>query len=55
MPVGFLHCRSKITDPEFSDRVFSHASPAAWNSLPEHLCTVVDPAKFAKKTEGATF
>jgi len=27
---------------------FSHAGPAIWNALPDHIRTVADPVKFRK-------
>jgi len=29
-------------------RNFSHAVPATWNALPDHIRTVADPVKFRK-------
>jgi len=33
---------------KFGERAFSHAGPATWNALPDHIRTVVDPVKFRK-------
>jgi len=33
---------------KFGERAFSHAGPAAWNALPDHIRTVVDPVNFRK-------
>jgi len=33
---------------KFGERAFSHAGPANWNALPDHIRTVADPAKFRK-------
>jgi len=33
---------------KFGERAFSHAGPAAWNALPDHIRTVADPVKFRK-------
>jgi len=33
---------------KFSEWAFSHAGPATWNALPDHVHTVADPAKFRK-------
>ena len=33
---------------KFGERAFSHAGPAAWNALPDHIHTVADPVKFWK-------
>jgi len=30
------------------ERSFSHAGPATWNALPDHIRTVADPVKFRK-------
>jgi len=30
------------------ERAFSHAGPATWNALPDHIRTVPDPVKFRK-------
>jgi len=32
----------------FGERAFSHAGPATWNALPDHIRTVADPVKFRK-------
>ena len=34
---------------KFSERSFSHASPSAWNDLPEDLHAVADSAKFRQQ------
>jgi len=39
--------RANETD-EFGERAFSHAGPAAWNALPDHIRTAADPVKFRK-------
>jgi len=28
---------------KFGERASSHAGPAIWNVLPDHICTVADP------------
>jgi len=33
---------------KFGERAFSHAGPATWNALPDHISTVADPVKFRK-------
>jgi len=33
---------------KFGERAFSHAGPATWNTLPDHIRTVADPDKFRK-------
>jgi len=33
---------------KFGERAFSHAGPATWNALPDHIRTVADPIKFRK-------
>ena len=33
---------------KFGERAFSHADPATWNALPNHICAVADPVKFQK-------
>ena len=35
---------------KFGDREFSHAGPSTWNSLPDNIRTVADPAKFQQET-----
>ena len=30
---------------------FSHARPATWNALPDHIRTVADPVKFGLKSD----
>ena len=39
---------------KFGERAFSHAGPATWNSLPDHIRTVVDPVKFRKLLKNHT-
>jgi len=43
MDYSLLRLRTK-----FGERAFSHAGPATWDALPDHIRTVVDPAKFRK-------
>jgi len=33
---------------KFGERAFSHAGPATWNALPDHICTEPDPVNFRK-------
>jgi len=33
---------------KFGEHAFSHAGPATWNALPDHIRTVADPVKFQK-------
>jgi len=33
---------------KLGERAFSHAGPATWNALPDHIRTVADPVKFRK-------
>jgi len=33
---------------KFREWAFSHAGPATWNALPDHIRTVADPVKFQK-------
>ena len=33
---------------KFGEPAFSHAGPATWNALPDHIRTVADPVKFRK-------
>jgi len=33
---------------KFGERAFSHAGPATWNALPDHIHTVADPIKLCK-------
>ena len=33
---------------EIGERAFSHAGPATWDALPDHMRTVDDPANFRK-------
>ena len=33
---------------KFGERAFSHAGPATWNALPDHIRAVADPVKFRK-------
>ena len=35
----------------FGERAFSHAGPATWNALPDHICTVPDPVKFRQEAQ----
>jgi len=39
----------------FSEWVFSHAGPATWNALPDHICTVADLVKFRKLLKSHCF
>jgi len=36
---------------KFGERAFSHAGPATWNALPDHIRTVADPVKFIDEVE----
>jgi len=40
---------------KFGERAFSHAGPATWNTLPDHIRTVADPAKFRKLLKSLYF
>ena len=40
---------------KFGERAFSHAGPATWNALPDHIRTVADPAKFRKLLKSYCF
>jgi len=31
---------------KFGERAFSHAGPATWNALPDHIRTVADPVNY---------
>jgi len=33
---------------KFGERAFSHAGPATWNALSDHIRTVANPVKFRK-------
>ena len=33
---------------KFRERAFSHAGPATWNALPDHIRTVADPVNFRR-------
>ena len=33
---------------KFGERAFSHAGPATWNALPDHIHTVADPVSFRR-------
>jgi len=33
---------------KFGEQAFSHAGPATWNALPDHIRTVADLVKFRK-------
>ena len=37
-----------LSTTKFGERAFSHAGPATWNVLPDHIRTVADPVKFRK-------
>jgi len=37
------------------ERAFSHAGPATWNALPDHIRTVADPVKFRKLLKSLYF
>jgi len=36
---------------KFGERAFSHAGPATWNALPDHIRTVADPVKFRQEAQ----
>ena len=40
---------------KFGERAFSHAGPATWNALPDHIRTVADPVKFRKLLKSIYF
>ena len=40
---------------KFGERAFSHAGPATWNALPDHIRTVADPVKFQKLLKSRYF
>ena len=44
---GLLYSLPRLRT-KFGERAFSHAGPATWNALPDHIRTVADPVKFRK-------
>jgi len=40
---------------KFGERAFSHAGPATWNALPDHIRTVADPVQFRKLLKSHCF
>ena len=40
---------------KFGERAFSHAGPATWNALPDHIRTMADPVKFRKLLKSLYF
>jgi len=42
-----VRCSSR-NRTKFGERAFSHAGPATWNALSDHIRTVADPVKFRK-------
>ena len=40
---------------QFGERAFSHAGPATWNALPDHIRTVADSVKFRKLLKSLYF
>jgi len=40
---------------KFGERAFSHARPATWKALPDHIRTVADPVKFRKLLKSHNF
>ena len=40
---------------KFGERAFSHAGPASWNALPDHIRTVADPVTFRKLLKSLFF
>jgi len=45
----FRHCHSlPRLRTKFGEQAFSHAGPATWNALPDHISTVADPVKLQK-------
>jgi len=45
--VGLLYVTPRVRT-KFGEHVFSHAGPAAWNSLPPDIRTAASPAMFKK-------
>jgi len=48
LDAGQLQNKVQAVLPRPRHRAFSHAGPAAWNALPDHIRTVADPVKFRK-------
>jgi len=40
---------------KFGERAFSHAGPATWHALPDHIRTVADPVKIRKLLKSLYF
>ena len=40
---------------KFGEWAFSHAGPATWNALPDHIRTVADPVKIRKLLKSLYF
>ena len=40
---------------KFGERAFSHAGPATWNALPDHIRTVAAPVKFRQEAQPVLF
>jgi len=53
------HCHPLYSQPrlrtKFGERAFSHAGPATWNALPDHIRTVADPLKCWKLLKSRFF
>ena len=47
---AFRGCQNPINGLllKFGERAFSHAGPATWNALPDHIRTVADPVSSSK-------
>jgi len=46
---------SAVRTTKFGERAFSHAGPATWNALPDHIRTVADPVQFRKLLKSDCF
>jgi len=45
------HTRHETIGYMFGERTFSHAGPATWNALSDHVRNVADPVKFRQETQ----
>ena len=48
-------CVKRTTRTKFGERGFSHSGPAAWNSLPSHLPTIIDTNVFKRHLKAFLF
>jgi len=50
-----LSYRKPALASKFSERAFSYAGPAAWNSLPDHIQSITNTASFKRQLKTFLF